>query len=41
MATTWTLPSCTSGSQYYFAMTAYNTSGQESVKSAEIAYTAP
>jgi hypothetical protein len=39
--TTTSVANLTSGATYYFALTAYNTTGQESAKSAEISYKAP
>ena len=41
MVTTTTVPTLLSGVTYYFALTAFNTAGMESSKSAEISYKAP
>jgi hypothetical protein len=41
LVTTTTVGSLLSGQTYYFALTAYNTTGQESAKTTEIVYTAP
>ncbi len=41
LVTTTTLKTLVPGTTYYFALTAFNTAGQESAKSAEISYKAP
>jgi hypothetical protein len=41
LVTTTTVPNLMSGTTYYFTLTAFNTSGQESLKSAELSYKVP
>ena len=41
LATTYTVTNLLAGRTYYFAVTACNTSGQESGKSNEVMYTVP
>jgi hypothetical protein len=40
-ATTYTVQNLTSGTTYYFAVTAYNSSGAQSPDSNQVSYTAP